>query len=113
MQVGGVDVVFPNWLFQRLGLTAKDIEVGQRSISIRGSGRSLTIRRRKRGQVQVGAYLYHHRRGVLNLGSLLTSPAAWLGNEDLVAFVPLDLPALQRPVRGWLSESSRARPRWR
>jgi len=99
LHVGGVDVVFPNWLFQRLGLTAKDIEVGEQTIAIRGTGRSLTIKRRRRGQVQVGAYLYHHRHGALNLGSLLTSPAAWLGNEELVGFVPLDLPALTRSVR--------------
>jgi long-subunit acyl-CoA synthetase (AMP-forming)/GNAT superfamily N-acetyltransferase len=99
VRVGGVELIVPNWLFRELGLTAQDIRVAGEALVIPSVGARLTVRARGRGAVQIGSCLYARRRGPLHLGLLLTSPRLWLGNEELASFVPLDLPALERPGR--------------
>ncbi|HKQ62248.1 MAG TPA: GNAT family N-acetyltransferase [Candidatus Polarisedimenticolaceae bacterium] len=98
LSVGGVELIFPNWLFQLLGLTAQDLRVGEFSLELPSAGKRLTVKRWADGTAQVGScrYLAH---GPLDLGALLSSPRLWLGNEELVDFVPLEAAARQRPGR--------------
>jgi long-chain acyl-CoA synthetase len=99
--VGGVEVLVPNWLFQALGITAQDLEVGEGELRLATRGARLTIRRLGPQEVQVGQVAYHFegtssdrapaRKGPkpLNLGTLLSAPLLWLGNEELLDFAPL------------------------
>src|SRR5262249_20250856 len=54
-------------------------------------GDPLPIRKETRGVARVGSCAYRHPPGPLPLGVLLTTPRLWLGNEELVRAVPLDL----------------------
>ncbi len=99
LSAGGAELTFPNWLFQALGLTAQDIELGDGTIRILSRGTALTVRRIEPGRTQVGDFVYRHGGGALNLGSLLTTPRLWLGNGELVEFLPLSLTARQRTGR--------------
>ena len=98
VHVGDVDVVIPNWLFQLLGLTAQDIRFGTEAIMLPASRTRLTLLGRGNGITQVGSCLYRHPAGSLDLGSLLTTPRLWLGNEELVSFVQLDTVTRQRSI---------------
>jgi long-subunit acyl-CoA synthetase (AMP-forming)/GNAT superfamily N-acetyltransferase len=95
-QIGGVDVTLPNWLFQTLGLTAQDVTVEEEAVAFSSVGNRLTIRSVAPGRAQVGRFTYTHERRTLDLGAFLTTPDLWLGNEELVAFAPLDLQARER-----------------
>jgi long-subunit acyl-CoA synthetase (AMP-forming)/GNAT superfamily N-acetyltransferase len=112
LRVDEVALTFPNWLFQALGVTAHDLRVDDRELVLPAVSRRLTVRRRARGQVQVGSCLYRHRPGSLDLGKIVASPRLWLGNEELVGFLGLDLPMLIRPgrVEAGLEWSGRRRP---
>jgi ribosomal protein S18 acetylase RimI-like enzyme len=99
LQVGGVPLIVPNWLFQVLGLTAQDIEIGDGRLRLTSSGRCLTVRRHDHETACVGSCLYRHRSAGINLGALLGSPRLWLGNEELVDFVDLDTADRERPGR--------------
>ncbi len=99
LQVGSVALTFPNWVFQALGLTAEDIEVLEGRITLPSSGASLSVRKVSGNETQVGSCLYRHPPGPLNLGALLSTPRLWLGNEELVRFVPLDLRSRERAGR--------------
>ncbi len=99
LQVGGVDLTLPNWIFQTLGLTAQDVRVDRDSLSFPSLGTDLTVRRESETTVRVGSCLYAFGGHALNLGALLATPRLWLGNDELVAFAPLDLDDRQRPGR--------------
>jgi long-subunit acyl-CoA synthetase (AMP-forming) len=99
LRVGDVELIFPNWLFQEVGLTAQDIEIVDDTIVLPSTGAALTVRRIGEQLVQVGSCAYSHPHGPLNLGALLTSPRLWLGNEQLVDFVPLEPETRRRPGR--------------
>jgi long-subunit acyl-CoA synthetase (AMP-forming)/N-acetylglutamate synthase-like GNAT family acetyltransferase len=99
LRVGGLDVSIPNWLFQSLGLLAQDIESGEDRILLRESGSPLTVQKVDDETARIGSYLYSFRRGILNLGDLLTNPRLWLGNQELVEFASLDLASVARPGR--------------
>lgn len=90
IEVDGVPIVFPNWLFQSLGLTARDLRVEGERISIPQTGAGITVRREDRDTARIGAGLYRRERGPYNLGSMVTAPRLWLGNDELVAIAPLD-----------------------
>jgi len=90
LQIGDVELTFPNWLFQTLGLTAQDIRIAEGRLYLPSTGRSLTVRRQSDRLTQVGSAIYRHPEGALNLGPLMTSPRLWLGNGELVDFVPLE-----------------------
>jgi long-subunit acyl-CoA synthetase (AMP-forming)/GNAT superfamily N-acetyltransferase len=89
--VGGAQVLFPNWLFQALGVTAQDLRVEGTAITLASVGASLTVRWSDDERVQVGSAVYRSARRPLDLGLLLSTPRLWLGNEQLVRFAPLDL----------------------
>ena len=89
LQVGGVELTLPNWLFQALGLTAHDVRVEDDRLVLSGTGRSLTVRHHADGVTRLGDCLYRHEAKPLNLGPFLTSPRLWLGNAELVEFVDL------------------------
>ncbi len=89
--VGGAQVVFPNWLFQVLGFTAQGVHVEGCSLALISAGASLEIQRTGEDEVQVGSAIYHGGRSTIDLGLLLSTPKLWLGNEQLVNFVPLDI----------------------
>jgi long-subunit acyl-CoA synthetase (AMP-forming)/GNAT superfamily N-acetyltransferase len=99
LSVGGAELTVPNWLFQLLGLTAQDILFGAESIMLPSAGTRLSVEIRAAGLTRVGSCLYRHPAGPLNLGALLTAPRLWLGNEELVRFVPLDPQTRQRSDR--------------
>jgi long-subunit acyl-CoA synthetase (AMP-forming)/N-acetylglutamate synthase-like GNAT family acetyltransferase len=99
VQVGGVELLLPNWLFQILGLTAQDIRFEADAVVLPSSGTRLGVEARGPETARVGSCCYRHPAGPLDLGALLTSPRLWLGNEELVAFVPLDAVTRQRTGR--------------
>ncbi len=97
LSVGGVSVTLPNWLFQTLGLTAGDIRAQGDHLAIPSLGTSLMVRQYDADSVQVGACLYSHDEGALDLGVVFATPRLWLGNDELFAFAPLELDDRQRP----------------
>jgi len=99
LHVGGVELRIPNWLFQILGITARDIRSDGERITLPASGASLTVRACGESQARVGSCLYRLEGSALSLGTLLTAPSLWLGNEELVDFVPLDTTTRQRQRR--------------
>jgi len=99
VHAGGIELVVPNWLFQILGLTAHDVAVDAAGLALPGGGARLTVAARDAATVRLGSCIYRHGGGPLNLGTLLTTPSLWLGNEELVAFAPLDTVTRQRPGR--------------
>ncbi len=88
--VGGVQVTFPNWLFQALGVTAQDLRVEEGELTLASLGTSLSVRRLGEEEVQVGSAVYAGGGRTLDLGVLLSTPRLWLGNDGLVGFAPLD-----------------------
>ena len=89
--VGGAQVVFPNWLFQALGVTAQDLRVEGSELALASVGTSLTVQRTGEDEVQVGSAIYRGGGRTIDLGVLLSTPRLWLGNEQLVRFAPLDV----------------------
>ncbi len=99
IHVGGAGLIFPNWLFQALALTAQDLRIGEDRISLPAGG-DLRVRRLRDGLTQVGSCVYRHPAAEpLQLGVLLTTPRLWLGNEELVDFAPLEVGLRARPGR--------------
>ena len=99
LQVGGVGLTLPNWLFQALGITTQDVRVEQERIMVSSLGTSLTVRRLGDREVQLGACRYGTELSTLDLGVVLVTPRLWLGNEQLVEFLPLDPSSRNRPSR--------------
>ncbi len=99
LTVDGVTLTLPNWLFQVLGMTAQDVRVDQGKLVWATTGATLTVERRSASTVRIGDGLYRCPPGPLNLGILLTSAPLWLGNTELVDFLPLELSDRQRPGR--------------
>jgi long-subunit acyl-CoA synthetase (AMP-forming)/GNAT superfamily N-acetyltransferase len=97
LDVGGARLTVANWLFQALGLTAEELRAGADRLLLPAVGGSLTVRAVDHATVQVGDALYLVDRLPLDLGVLLSTPALWLGNTELVDFVPL--PPAQRDRR--------------
>jgi len=93
---GGIDLIVPNWLFQALGLTARDLQVTRDAIRLPGGVAPLEVERLAEDRARIGSCVYRHRPGSLNIGSLLTSPPLWLGNAALVEWVGLDLAPRRR-----------------
>ncbi len=115
LRVGGVELTIPNWLLQVLGLTARDIRSDGDRITRLASGSTLTVRAHGAELAQVGSCLYRHTGRGLSLGTLLASPALWLGNEELVAFASLDTTTRQRQRQGsrgpeWAGRAAAYRP---
>jgi long-subunit acyl-CoA synthetase (AMP-forming)/predicted GNAT superfamily acetyltransferase len=100
LRVGGLEIVFPNWLFQALGLTAQDLRLESERIALPTRGTALTVRRLQSGVALVGSSVYRHPpKEPVQLGVLLTTPRLWLANEELVDFAPLDVRLRERPGR--------------
>ncbi len=90
LTVGGVDVIVPNWLFQVLGITTQELQIGDDELFLTSLGTSLTIRDEGEGIVRIGSAFYKPGSRAINLGHLLSTPILWVGNDELVNFVPLD-----------------------
>ena len=86
LNVGGVDLTIPNWLFQSLGLTAQDAHATENEITLPSLGIGLRLERLNETDVRVGSCVYRWSHKVLDLGDILATPRLWLGNEELVAF---------------------------
>jgi long-subunit acyl-CoA synthetase (AMP-forming)/GNAT superfamily N-acetyltransferase len=100
LTVGGLEIVFPNWLFQALGLTAQDLRLESERIKLPTRGTALTVRRLQTGVALVGSSVYRHPpKEPVQLGVLLTTPRLWLANEELVDFAPLNVRLRERPGR--------------
>ena len=91
LSVGGAEIAVPNWLFQALGITTQELEVDGDRLTLGSIGGALTVRRLTDDEIRVGSVVYAYRgRGPLDLGRVLSTPLLWLGNDELVAFAPLD-----------------------
>lgn len=91
LSVGAVEVTVPNWVFQALGVTAQDLRVENDTLKFTDLEAGLEIQRLSDREVRVGPVSYQvNSNKPLNLGSLLSAPRLWLGNEALVAFAPLE-----------------------
>jgi long-subunit acyl-CoA synthetase (AMP-forming) len=111
LKVGGLAIIFPNWLFQALGLTAQDLRLEAERIALPTRGTALTVRRLQDGVALVGSCVYRHPPDEpLQLGILLTTPRLWLANEELVDFAPLDVRLRERPGRAGEALSRQGRP---
>jgi long-subunit acyl-CoA synthetase (AMP-forming)/GNAT superfamily N-acetyltransferase len=111
LKVGGLAIIFPNWLFQALGLTAQDLRIEPERIALPTRGTALTVRRLQEGVALVGSCVYRHPPDEpLQLGILLTTPRLWLANEELVDFAPLDVRLRERPGRAGEALSRQGRP---
>lgn len=99
LQVGGVDLMIPNWFFQVLGLTARDVAVDGDAIRLPPMATVLRVRRLGQDLVQIGSCRYECGPGTLDLGTFLATPHLWLGNEELVGFAPLEQEDRRRPGR--------------
>lgn len=110
LRVGGLEVIFPNWLFQALGLTAQDLRREDGRLGIPERGTWLTLDRLQEGVALVGSCVYRHPPDApLPLGVLLTTPRLWLGNEELVDFAPIETHLRERPGRA--GDAIERRPR--
>jgi long-subunit acyl-CoA synthetase (AMP-forming)/GNAT superfamily N-acetyltransferase len=89
LEVGGVSITFPNWLFQILGITAQDLSVEDSELFLASEGTSLMVRRTGEDEIQIGSAVYRSRESTINFGQLLSTPRLWLGNEELIDFAPL------------------------
>jgi long-subunit acyl-CoA synthetase (AMP-forming)/GNAT superfamily N-acetyltransferase len=94
LQVGDAEVLFPNWLFQALGITAQELRTDDGQLALPAFGTSLTLSRIDEDQVVVGSAVYRVAHWPVDLGLILSTPTLWLGNEELCAFAPLN--AVQR-----------------
>jgi long-chain acyl-CoA synthetase len=100
LKIGGLEIVFPNWLFQALGLTAQDLRLESERIALPTHGTALTLRRLQDGVALIGSCVYlHPAREPVHLGVVLTTPRLWLGNDELVDFAPIDTRLRERPGR--------------
>ena len=91
LSVGGAEVTVPNWVFQALGVTAQDLRVEGDTLNFIDSDAALEIHRISDRAIRIGPVIYQYNsKKPLNLGSLLSVPRLWLGNEALVAFAPLE-----------------------
>lgn len=99
LHIDGLDVLIPNWLFQALGLTSQDLQVDHGRLQLPDQPEGLRVARLGDDLAQIGSCVYRHRPGTVNLGSILSSPTMWLGNDDLVRFVGIDLSSRTRPRR--------------
>ena len=91
LTVGGVDVIVPNWLFQVLGVTTQELRIGDDALHLASLGTSLTIRDEGEGIARIGSAYYRPDNRAINLGHLLSTPILWIGNDELVDFLPLEL----------------------
>ncbi len=99
LNVGGASLTVPNWLFQTLGITTQDLVVGKESIALPLLGTTLVVKRVDHRSVQLGSCVYTTMLKTLDLGLFLATPRLWLGNEQLVGFVELDVLRRDRPGR--------------
>ena len=108
LRVGGCDLVFPNWLFQALGITSQELRIEADRIQL-PEGTALRVRRLQEGVTQVGSFAYGHPPEPIQLGVLLTTPRLWLGNDELVDFAPLDTRLRERAGRAGAATKRHAR----
>jgi long-subunit acyl-CoA synthetase (AMP-forming)/GNAT superfamily N-acetyltransferase len=87
--VGGLEVDFPNWLFQVLGITTQDLSVVGDQLRLASISTALTLRLVEPGTARIGSAFYRIEKERLDVGMLLTTPRLWIGNAELVAFAPL------------------------
>jgi len=91
IQTAHADVTVPNWLVQALGITTTGLQIDGDHLLLTELGTKLLIKRTTDETVLVGSTRYQHPRKAVSLGFLLSDPRLWLGNEQLVAFAPLDM----------------------
>ncbi|MGE5365148.1 MAG: GNAT family N-acetyltransferase [Bacteroidota bacterium] len=85
--LGDIRIHIPRWVYRDLGLTANDIVLTPRGLSIKNSERKLTIRKSaKTGRIRVGDLEYMITSGTIDLGIFVHQPALWLGNPALISF---------------------------
>lgn len=102
-----LEIKLPNRLFQTLGVTTRDIQLQEGELVVVPSGRRLSLRHLGKGEegeiLRIGSHVYHVDTDSIDLGQFLTCPRMWLGNEELVAFSPMETSARmrrRRPPRG-------------
>ena len=85
-------VTVPNWLYQVLGWTAHDVRLEGDHLFAVPSAAKLVIEPTSEGNdlLRIGSCVYRFSGRELDLGTVLTSPELWLGNEELAVFAQLD-----------------------
>ena len=90
LNVGGAEVIIPNWFFQALGITTQELRVEDDHLYLASHDTTLRVRREDGDAIRIGSALYRPNRRAVDLGHLLAAPRLWLGNEELVMFAPLE-----------------------
>ncbi len=87
LQIDGAFLRIPNWVLREIGVLQQ--EVSLQGNVLRADHRTLVVGRAPEapGSVRVGDLAYATDGTVVDLGALLASPALWLGNEALKAFL--------------------------
>ncbi len=92
LSLGGAAITVPNWLFQALGITAQELEIGECRLTLGSVGSPLTIQKLEENEIQIGSVAYRYTGvGSLDLGLVFSTPLLWLGNSELVDFAPLEM----------------------
>ena len=87
-RVGDLEVRMPHWLLRDLGVLEDDIVVSDTALVDRRRGVALTLRVQENGALRVGDLAYRLKGEVLDLGRMSRQPALWLGNPQLLEFLP-------------------------
>jgi long-subunit acyl-CoA synthetase (AMP-forming) len=87
LPAGEGSVRIPNWVLREMGVLQR--EVSLRDGTLRARDRALRVGADPAapGSLRIGDLAYSAESGLVDLGGVLASPALWLGNEGLRAFV--------------------------
>jgi len=122
-RVAGLRLRLPQWLVRDLGGLEDDIVTSEQALVDRRRGVVLTVRPQADGRVRIGDLAYRLNGDLVDLGRLSRQPDLWLGNPNLLEFVPgkdgwdvplggfeddVALPADHRPVEHFRPRPSTA-----
>ena len=86
--VDGLTLRIPQWLARDLGALEADIIASDHALIDETRELSLRICRLEDHRVQVGDLIYRVAGDLVDLGRLSRQPELWMGNTELLAFVP-------------------------
>ncbi len=122
-RVADLRIRLPQWLVRDLGGLDDDVVASEEALVDRRRGVVLTVRPQDDGRVRIGDLAYRLRGDLVDLGRMSRQPDLWLGNPNLLEFVPgkdgwdvplegfedeVALPADHRPVNGFRPQPSSA-----
>ena len=78
-------IALPDWFLREFGITIDHIVYTGSELILENKKESLSLAFQPQ-RIQIGNFFYNLRGTVLDLGKVFTTPALWLGNQDLVSF---------------------------